>query len=64
VIAGATRLLRCHSERFAQNCERRTIWIVNAHRDGKGFVVRADEILTAFVELQRAIHEFSVSLML
>jgi hypothetical protein len=40
----------------------RTIWIVDAHRDGKRFVVRADELLTAFVELQRAIHEFAVSL--
>ena len=41
----------------------RTIWIVDTHRDdGKRFVVRADEILTAFEELQRAIHEFAVSL--
>ena len=32
--------------------EGRTIWIVDAHRgDGKRFVVRADEKLTAFVEL-------------
>ncbi len=36
--------------------ERRTIWIVDAHRDGKRFVVHADEVLTAFVELQAAIH--------
>jgi hypothetical protein len=35
----------------------RTIWIVDAHRDdGKRFVVRADEKLTAFVE--RAIQCF------
>jgi hypothetical protein len=41
----------------------RTIWITDAHRDdGKRFIVRADEMLTAFVELQRAIHEFAVSL--
>ena len=40
----------------------RTIWIVDAHRDGTRFMVRADEMLTAFVELQRAIHEFAVSL--
>jgi hypothetical protein len=34
----------------------RTIWIVDAHRgDGKRFVVRADEKLTAFVELELAI---------
>ncbi len=43
----------------------RTIWIVDAHRDdGKRFVVRADELLTAFMELEKAIHEFAVSLML
>jgi hypothetical protein len=31
----------------------RTIWIVDAHRnDGKRFVVRADEKLTAFIELE------------
>ena len=42
----------------------RTVWIVDAHRDGKRFIVRADEMLTAFVELQRAIHEFAVSLIL
>jgi hypothetical protein len=40
--------------------EGRTIWIVDAHGYGKRFIVRADEILTAFVELQRAIHEFAL----
>ena len=31
----------------------RTIWIADAHRDdGKRYVVRADEQLTAFVELE------------
>jgi|SRR6516162_8487115 hypothetical protein len=44
--------------------EGRTIWIVNAHGYGKRFVVRADEMLTAFMELERAIHEFAVSLIL
>jgi hypothetical protein len=35
--------------------EGRTIWIVNGHRsDGKRFIVRADEKLTAFVELEAA----------
>jgi hypothetical protein len=42
--------------------EGRTIWIVDAHGYGKRFIVRADEKLTAFVELERAIHEFAVSL--
>jgi hypothetical protein len=41
----------------------RTIWIVDAHGDnGKRFVVRAEEIRTAFTELQTAIHAFAVSL--
>jgi carbonic anhydrase len=36
--------------------EGRTIWITDAHRgDGKRYIVRADEILTAFVELELAI---------
>ena len=34
----------------------RTIWIADAHRDdGKRFVVRADEKLTAFLELEATI---------
>jgi len=34
----------------------RTIWIADAHRgEGKRFVVRADETLTAFLELEWAI---------
>jgi hypothetical protein len=34
----------------------RTIFVADAHRrDGNGFVVRADEKLTAFVELESAI---------
>ena len=38
------------------DAERRTIWIVEAHRDdGKRFVVRADEKLTAFIELESAV---------
>jgi hypothetical protein len=40
----------------------RTIWIVDAHGYGERFVVRADEKLTAFLELQRAIQQFAVSL--
>jgi len=32
------------------------IWIADAHRgDGKRFIVRADEELTAFLELERTI---------
>jgi len=34
----------------------RTIWIADAHRDdGKRFVVRADELLIAFCELERIV---------
>jgi hypothetical protein len=40
----------------------RTIFVADAHAYGKRFVVRADEMLTAFLELQTAIHEFAVSL--
>jgi len=39
----------------ARDLEGRTIWIVDAHRNGKRFVVRADEKLTAFLELESAI---------
>jgi hypothetical protein len=36
--------------------EGRTIWIVDAHRgDGKRFIVRAEEMLSAFVELERQV---------
>jgi hypothetical protein len=44
----------------AVNAEGRTIWIADAHRDdGKRFVVHADELLTAFLELESAIFAFS-----
>jgi hypothetical protein len=40
----------------AIDSEGRTIWIADAHRgNGKRFVVRADEKLTAFLELESAI---------
>ena len=40
----------------ALDAEGRTIWIADAHRgDGKRFVVHADELLTAFAELEAAI---------
>jgi len=48
----------------ALDVEWRTIWIVDAHGYGKRFMVRADEMLIAFLELERAIHQFAVSLML
>jgi hypothetical protein len=40
----------------AVDCEGRTIWIIDAHRDGgKRFVVHAGDKLTAFLELEREI---------
>jgi hypothetical protein len=42
----------------AIDTEGRTIWIVDAHRDNEsGFVVRADEKLTAFLELESTVKE-------
>jgi hypothetical protein len=36
----------------------RTIWSADAHRDdGKRFVVHADKLLTAFIELEAAIRD-------
>jgi hypothetical protein len=39
----------------AVDSEGRTIWIADAYRDGKRFVVHADEKLTAFFELEREV---------
>ena len=42
-----------------------TIWIVDAHRDnGKRFVIRSDEMLTAFLELERITHELALAALL
>jgi hypothetical protein len=39
----------------AVDCRGRTIFVADAHRnDGKRYVVRADEKLTAFLELESA----------
>jgi hypothetical protein len=40
----------------AVDSEARTIFVAHAHRDGKRFVVRADEKPTAFLELESVIH--------
>ena len=49
----------------AIDSEGRTLWIVDAHRDnGKRFVVRSDDILSAFLELERTTHELAVSALL
>jgi hypothetical protein len=45
----------------AVDSEGRTLWIVDAHRDnGKRFVVRSDEKLTAFLELERITHQLAL----
>jgi hypothetical protein len=47
-----------HARPFGGSLERPTMWIADAHRGGgKRFVVRANEKLTAFVELESAIRE-------
>ena len=38
----------------ALDLEGQTVWIVDAHGYGKRFIVRADEKLTAFLELEAA----------
>ena len=49
----------------AVDAEGRTLWIVDAHRDnGKRFVVRSDELLSAFLELERITHELALSTLL
>jgi len=39
----------------ALDSQGRTIWIADAHRDGKRFVAHGEELLTAFLELDSAI---------
>ena len=49
----------------AVDSEGRTMWIVDAHRDnGKRFVIRSDEMLTAFLELERITHELALTALL
>jgi hypothetical protein len=49
----------------AIDSEGRTLWIVDAHRDdGKRFVVRSDELLNAFLELERITHELVAAALL
>ena len=43
----------------AVDSEGRTIWIVDAHGYGKRFIVRADEKLTAFLELEAVLRACS-----
>ena len=39
----------------AVDSDGRTIWIVDAHRDGKCFIVHADDKLSAFLQLEREV---------
>jgi hypothetical protein len=49
----------------AMDREGRTIWIVDTHRDnGKRFVVQSDEMVTAFLELERITHELALAALL
>ena len=48
----------------AVDSNERTIFVVDAHRDdGKRFVVRADEKLTAFLELESVIRQFNARIL-
>jgi hypothetical protein len=43
----------------------RTIFVADAHRDdGKRFIVRSDEKLTAFLELEMITHQLALSALL
>jgi hypothetical protein len=50
VLVRLNHLARVHRKRGSQ-----TIWIVDARGYGKRFVVRTDETLTAFLELESAV---------
>jgi hypothetical protein len=56
--------LRCGEQKGGIRCSPLILRFHDAHGDGKRFIVCAEEKLTAFVELQRAIHEFAVTLIL
>ena len=59
VVVYADERLNCISGTGVNDAQ--TVWIVYAHRDdGKRFVVRADEKLTAFMELEAAIWKSTV----
>jgi hypothetical protein len=46
----------------AIDCSGRTIWIADAHRgDGKRYVVRADDRLTEFLELESTIRRLKAN---
>jgi hypothetical protein len=56
VSAGMASAVYTQLWRMSTNFTTTSIWIADAHRDdGKRFIVRADEKLTAFVELEAAI---------
>ena len=47
---------RCHEMASIRQREGTKFWITDGHRDdGKRFIVRADEKLSAFLELERAV---------
>ena len=55
LIERTSPIIRSINEVVSCSWRWRTVWIADAHRgDGKRFVVRADEILTAFLELESA----------
>jgi hypothetical protein len=57
-------LSACHRDTIVHlSLKRSQGLLTHTADDGKRFVVRADEKLSAFLEMQRAIHQFAVSLL-
>ena len=51
-FAGGFSPDNAHARARRTGSQAQTIWIVDAHGYGKRFIVRTDEILTAFIELE------------
>jgi hypothetical protein len=53
---GLTFIARHPDSRAPRGGSGQTIWVVDAHSgDGRRFIVRADEKLSAFIELEREV---------
>jgi hypothetical protein len=54
-FSGISQVIRLRRARAAFVITFSFVWIVDAHREGKRFVVRAEEKLTTFLELEGAV---------
>ena len=59
VVALVSKAYLIQTNELPSNCSR-----CQANSTERKFIVRAEKILTAFVELERAIHQFALSLLL